>query len=152
MSDPLTPAGVLAAVTELLPVLRDRAQEAEDARRIPDETIKSLQATGFFKLLQPTRYGGLEASPVEFYRAVRLIASACNPNPTRKRSTGRRRASCVPAVPQPVPVIGGTPSATWGRRRCSPLTAGSSIHVMRRPASDSMSSRIRSACTAATPS
>ena len=77
MSDTLTPAGVLAAVTELLPVLRDRAQEAEDARRIPDETIKSLQETGFFKLLQPKRYGGLEASPVEFYRAVRLIASAC---------------------------------------------------------------------------
>src|SRR5436305_14965048 len=77
MSDTLTPAGVLAAVSELLPVLRDRAQEAEDARRIPDETIKSLQATGFFKLLQPKRYGGLEASPNDFYRAVRLIASAC---------------------------------------------------------------------------
>ena len=73
----LTPAAVLEAVTELLPTLRDRAQEAEDARRIPDESIKSLQETGFFKLLQPKRYGGLEASPVDFYRGVRLIASAC---------------------------------------------------------------------------
>src|SRR5262249_55418105 len=68
---------VLDAVTELLPTLRDRAQEAEDARRISEETIKSLQETGFFKLLQPARYGGLEASPVDFYRGVRLIASAC---------------------------------------------------------------------------
>jgi 3-hydroxy-9,10-secoandrosta-1,3,5(10)-triene-9,17-dione monooxygenase len=73
----LTPDGVLAAVTDLLPALRERAQQTEDARRIPEETIAALQETGFFRLLQPARYGGLEASPVYFYRAVRLIASAC---------------------------------------------------------------------------
>jgi 3-hydroxy-9,10-secoandrosta-1,3,5(10)-triene-9,17-dione monooxygenase len=76
MSD-LSAADVLGAVTDLLPTLRERAQETEDLRRIPDETVKSLQATGFFRLLQPKRYGGLEASPVDFYRGVRLIASAC---------------------------------------------------------------------------
>jgi 3-hydroxy-9,10-secoandrosta-1,3,5(10)-triene-9,17-dione monooxygenase len=73
----LTVQSVLDGVTELLPTLRDRAQETEDLRRIPDETIKSLQGTGFFRLLQPKRYGGLEASPIDFYRGVRLIASAC---------------------------------------------------------------------------
>ena len=73
----LTPTAVLDAVAELLPTLRDRAQETEDLRRIPDATIKGLQETGFFRLLQPKRYGGLEASPNDFYRAVRLIASAC---------------------------------------------------------------------------
>ncbi len=72
-----TPAEVLAAVGDLLPTLRDRAQDTEDLRRIPDESIKSLQETGFFRLLQPARYSGYEASPVDFYRAVRLIASAC---------------------------------------------------------------------------
>src|SRR3954471_21093768 len=72
-----TADGVLDAVRDLLPTLRDRAQEAEDLRRIPDETIKGLQATGFFRLLQPSRYDGLEASPVDFYRGVRLIAGAC---------------------------------------------------------------------------
>ncbi|MDT4962533.1 MAG: 3-hydroxy-9,10-secoandrosta,3,5(10)-triene-9,17-dione monooxygenase, partial [Pseudonocardiales bacterium] len=76
MSD-LSAADVLGAVTDLLPILRERAQETEDLRRIPDETVKSLQATGFFRLLQPHRYGGVEASPVDFYRGVRLIASAC---------------------------------------------------------------------------
>jgi len=73
----LTSQAVLDAVAELLPTLRDRAQDTEDARRISDESIKSLQETGFFKLLQPTRYGGLEASPVDFYRGVRAIAGAC---------------------------------------------------------------------------
>jgi 3-hydroxy-9,10-secoandrosta-1,3,5(10)-triene-9,17-dione monooxygenase len=73
----LTPDAVLSAVSELLPTLRERAQETEDLRRIPDDTVKSLQGTGFFRLLQPARYGGIEASPNDFYRAVRMIASAC---------------------------------------------------------------------------
>jgi 3-hydroxy-9,10-secoandrosta-1,3,5(10)-triene-9,17-dione monooxygenase len=68
---------VLDGVRELLPVFRERAQDTEDARRISVESIKALQETRFFKLLQPTRYGGLEAHPNDFYRAVRMIASAC---------------------------------------------------------------------------
>lgn len=68
---------VLAAVGELLPVLRERAQETEDARDVPAETIKALEEAGFFRLLQPARHGGLEADPLTFYQAVRMIASAC---------------------------------------------------------------------------
>ncbi|MBB4684858.1 3-hydroxy-9,10-secoandrosta-1,3,5(10)-triene-9,17-dione monooxygenase oxygenase subunit [Amycolatopsis jiangsuensis] len=70
-------AAVIAGVRDLLPVLRERAQEAEDARRIPAESVKALQETGFFRLLQPKPYGGLEADPVTFYTAVKLVASAC---------------------------------------------------------------------------
>lgn len=76
MSDQSVDA-VLAEVAELLPTLRDRAQETEDARRIPAESIKALQKSGFFRLLQPKRYGGFEADPVEFYTAVKMLASAC---------------------------------------------------------------------------
>ena len=68
---------VVAAVSDLLPVLRDRAQETEDARVLGAETVKALEETGFFRLLQPARYGGLEADPLTFYTAVRMIASAC---------------------------------------------------------------------------
>ncbi len=68
---------VIEGVRELLPVLRDRAQETEDGRVIPAETIKSLTETGFFRLLQPASFGGLEADPLTYYTAVRLIASAC---------------------------------------------------------------------------
>jgi 3-hydroxy-9,10-secoandrosta-1,3,5(10)-triene-9,17-dione monooxygenase len=70
-------AQVIDAVTDLLPVIRQRAQEAEDARCVPQESIKALAETGFFRLLQPARFGGLEADPLDFYTAVRLIASAC---------------------------------------------------------------------------
>jgi 3-hydroxy-9,10-secoandrosta-1,3,5(10)-triene-9,17-dione monooxygenase len=68
---------VVAGVRDLLPTLRERAQETEDARIIPAESIKALAETGFFRLLQPTAFGGLEADPLTFYTAVRLIASAC---------------------------------------------------------------------------
>jgi 3-hydroxy-9,10-secoandrosta-1,3,5(10)-triene-9,17-dione monooxygenase len=73
----LSAGDVLDAVREILPALRERAQETEDARRIPDENVKALQAAGFFRLLQPRRHDGIEASPVDFYRGVRLVSSAC---------------------------------------------------------------------------
>ena len=68
---------VIAGITELLPVFRQRAQEAEDGRVVPAESVKALAETGFFRLLQPASFGGLEADPVTFFTAVRLIASAC---------------------------------------------------------------------------
>ena len=68
---------VLDAVRDLLPQLRERADEAERLRVGPESSIKDLEASGFFRLLQPRRFDGLESDPVDFYTAVRLIASAC---------------------------------------------------------------------------
>jgi 3-hydroxy-9,10-secoandrosta-1,3,5(10)-triene-9,17-dione monooxygenase len=68
---------VLEGVRDLLPTLRERADEAERLRVVPEASIKELEETGFFRMLQPRRYDGLEADPVDFYGAVREIASAC---------------------------------------------------------------------------
>lgn len=68
---------VMERIEALLPSLRERAQEAEDLRRIPDENIKGLQEAGFFRLLQPEQWGGYQSDPVLFYDAVRKLASAC---------------------------------------------------------------------------
>src|SRR4051812_13622491 len=70
-------ATVLTAVRELLPTLRERAQETEDRRALSAETVKSLAETGFFRLLQPARFGGLEADPLTFLTGVRDVAAAC---------------------------------------------------------------------------
>lgn len=70
-------AKVIDGVRELLPALRERAQRAEDIRRVPDESMRALIDLGFFKLLQPARYGGHEADPATFYGAVKEIAGAC---------------------------------------------------------------------------
>ena len=68
---------VLDGVRDLLPSLRERADETERLRVVPDASIKELEETGFFKLLQPKRFDGHESDPIDFYTAVRDIAGAC---------------------------------------------------------------------------
>jgi 3-hydroxy-9,10-secoandrosta-1,3,5(10)-triene-9,17-dione monooxygenase len=68
---------VLDGVRDLLPAIRERADEAERLRVVPEASVKELEEVGFFRLLQPKRFDGFEADPVDFYTAVRDIASAC---------------------------------------------------------------------------
>ena len=68
---------VLEGVRDLLPTIRERADEAERLRVVPEASIKELEEVGFFRLLQPKRFGGHESDPVDFYTAVRDIAGAC---------------------------------------------------------------------------
>ncbi|MDO9457202.1 3-hydroxy-9,10-secoandrosta-1,3,5(10)-triene-9,17-dione monooxygenase oxygenase subunit [Nocardioides sp.] len=68
---------VLDGVRDLLPSLRERADETERLRVVPESSIKELEETGFFKLLQPRRFDGHESDPIDFYTAVRDIAGAC---------------------------------------------------------------------------
>ena len=48
---------VLEKINALLPEIEQRAQQTEDLRRIPDETVSSLEGAGFFKLMQPEQWG-----------------------------------------------------------------------------------------------
>jgi 3-hydroxy-9,10-secoandrosta-1,3,5(10)-triene-9,17-dione monooxygenase len=68
---------VKEAIKDLLPTFRDRADETERLRVVPDSSIKELEETGFFRLLQPRRFDGLEADPIDFYTCVKDIAGAC---------------------------------------------------------------------------
>ncbi|GAB3477609.1 3-hydroxy-9,10-secoandrosta-1,3,5(10)-triene-9,17-dione monooxygenase oxygenase subunit [Nocardiopsis coralliicola] len=65
------------AVRALLPGIAERAAATDSERRIPDTTIAELIGAGVFRMLQPSRYGGLEGDPVEFFRLVREISGAC---------------------------------------------------------------------------
>lgn len=68
---------VLEAVQDLLPGLAARADACESTRQVPAESITELVRAGVFRMLQPTRWGGSEADPVDFYEVVRTIATAC---------------------------------------------------------------------------
>lgn len=68
---------VLDAVRALLPAIGERAVAADENRRIPEGTIGELAGAGVFRMLQPARYGGLEAHPADFYRVVREISAVC---------------------------------------------------------------------------
>src|ERR1700716_246091 len=54
-------AGLIDQARALAPVLRERAAIAEEMRRIPPETHAVFRDAGFYRVLQPARYGGLEA-------------------------------------------------------------------------------------------
>jgi 3-hydroxy-9,10-secoandrosta-1,3,5(10)-triene-9,17-dione monooxygenase len=60
----------------LAPVLRERAAETNELRRLPDATWKDLLSTGIIRGLQPARWGGGEVHPREFYSAVIEVARA----------------------------------------------------------------------------
>jgi len=57
--------------------LRERNAKADAERVIPTETIQELKDAGFFRMMQPKRWGGYECHPVEFFDAAIEIASAC---------------------------------------------------------------------------
>src|SRR3954451_615812 len=67
---------VIDGVRDLLPAFRERAEQTEQLRQVPDASVKELEETGFFRLLQPRRFDGFEADPVDFFTAVREIAGA----------------------------------------------------------------------------
>ena len=62
---------------ELVPVLRERERAAIEAGQVPVETIAAFQDAGFFKVLQPVRYGGYELSPRAYCEIARTLAEGC---------------------------------------------------------------------------
>lgn len=61
----------------LVSTLRERSGETNSLGKLPDETIGDLQEAGFFKILQPKRYGGLEMEPKDFFDVQIKLAEGC---------------------------------------------------------------------------
>jgi 3-hydroxy-9,10-secoandrosta-1,3,5(10)-triene-9,17-dione monooxygenase len=53
-------AAALDRTRALVPALRERAEQAEALRRLPDATVADLHRAGLFRILQPARVGGGE--------------------------------------------------------------------------------------------
>src|SRR5437867_7373187 len=51
---------------ELAPTLLQRIPETDKLRRLPDETVAAFKEAGFFRMLQPARWGGAEVDPKVF--------------------------------------------------------------------------------------
>jgi alkylation response protein AidB-like acyl-CoA dehydrogenase len=62
---------------EFVARLAERAQKAEDLRRLPAETVKELHEFGLFDLLKPARYGGQQAEFTAILDPVRRMAHGC---------------------------------------------------------------------------
>lgn len=66
---------VIDRVSDQADQLRELAWEAERIGRLPDESVKTLKSAGVMRLMQPTRYGGMEAHPREFAETVMATAA-----------------------------------------------------------------------------
>ncbi|VVE17914.1 flavin-dependent monooxygenase [Pandoraea nosoerga] len=62
---------------DMQPRLRALAQSVEENRAVPQETVDAFRAGGFFKILQPPRWGGYGMSPEVLYRVVMELSRAC---------------------------------------------------------------------------
>jgi 3-hydroxy-9,10-secoandrosta-1,3,5(10)-triene-9,17-dione monooxygenase len=58
----------------MIPALAARSLDGRRARRIPDETIADMQRAGFFRVLQPKRWGGYEMDLNTFYEIQLALA------------------------------------------------------------------------------
>ena len=68
---------LLARARAMLPALRERAQECEKLRRLPGATAHAFADAGFFRVLQPARYGGLELDYGTHMRLAIELGQAC---------------------------------------------------------------------------
>ena len=68
---------IIQAAADLVPVLRERAEKAEDLRKMPDETIKDLKAAGIHKIFTPQRYGGYEMEWGTHVDVARELGKGC---------------------------------------------------------------------------
>lgn len=66
-----------AITDEFVERLAERARHAEDIRRLPDDTLTDLAASGFTELLVPKRFGGEQAAFPEILDPVRRMAHGC---------------------------------------------------------------------------
>lgn len=70
-------ADLVARAAAMIPTLRARADECEAGNKVPPATIADFQEAGFFKILQPARYGGYEMDPESFYEVQMKVAEGC---------------------------------------------------------------------------
>ncbi|MDR3417384.1 MAG: acyl-CoA dehydrogenase family protein [Nevskia sp.] len=71
------PRTLLQRAREMVPVLAQRARDAEQQCRVPASTVAEMQSAGFFRVLQPKRYGGYEMDPQTFYDIQMTLAEGC---------------------------------------------------------------------------
>jgi 3-hydroxy-9,10-secoandrosta-1,3,5(10)-triene-9,17-dione monooxygenase len=62
---------------QLAPILASRAEETNEARRIPDETIAELHELGLFGIMTPPAYGGSGLRADAMFAAAVELGRAC---------------------------------------------------------------------------
>lgn len=76
-TDNVSRAELVRRAREMVPNLIERAAQADRDGKVPVETVEEMKQAGFFRILQPKRYGGFEMSPEVFYDVQMTLAEGC---------------------------------------------------------------------------
>jgi 3-hydroxy-9,10-secoandrosta-1,3,5(10)-triene-9,17-dione monooxygenase len=68
---------LVARAKAMIPTLKARAKQCTAQRNVPVESIAEMQAAGFFRILQPKRWGGYEMHPNVFFDVQKALAEGC---------------------------------------------------------------------------
>src|SRR3954467_14883806 len=73
----LTQEEIIDRARDMVPTLRARQEETEELGRLPDSTSRELIDAGFYRILQPRRFGGYEFDLPTFSRVAIQLARGC---------------------------------------------------------------------------
>jgi alkylation response protein AidB-like acyl-CoA dehydrogenase len=68
---------VVQAAKAIRPRLRKYRKEIEREQRMPPALAEEMREAGFYRLLIPRAYGGLQSDPLTYLRVGELLAEAC---------------------------------------------------------------------------
>jgi 3-hydroxy-9,10-secoandrosta-1,3,5(10)-triene-9,17-dione monooxygenase len=65
------------AARDMIPALKERTLETAELGQLPEATVQAMQEAGFFRIMQPARYGGFEMDPEVFFKVQMILAQGC---------------------------------------------------------------------------
>ncbi len=74
----LTPDQLIRRAIELRPLLRARQADCEAAGRVPEDVNAEIVRLGFYRTVQPRRFGGYEFDVPTFYQVMMELARGCS--------------------------------------------------------------------------
>ena len=74
----LTPEEMVARASKMVPMLRARQAECKSSGNVPEDINKELIRAGFYRIVQPSRFGGYEFDIPTFYRVMMEISRGCS--------------------------------------------------------------------------
>lgn len=68
---------LLERARAIVPMLRERADEVDRTGVVPVDIVQAFREAGFFRIVQPKRWGGYEMSPLTFLRVLMEVGRGC---------------------------------------------------------------------------
>ena len=92
----LTPREIVARAEAMRDSLLEQQAATEERTFYSEETHRAFTEAGFYRILQPRRYGGYEFDLPTYFRVIMEIARGCPSTGWCARRTSWARRCCTP--------------------------------------------------------